>query len=214
MKVTHHPSDSALAYFVSGTLDEGRSLVVATHLSLCPACRSAVRTLENLGGELLDRTEPVNLRADALERALREIGEVETPIRSSTPANPKTGALPAPLSMYALGPRRWIGRGLRWQLVAVPCEWGNRVLLLDAAPGSRLPHHRHAGSEWTCVLQGAFRTDKGRYGPGDFEEADENVEHAPAAEDGPHCVCLIALNGKIRFRGWFGRLLQPLFRFW
>jgi anti-sigma factor ChrR (cupin superfamily) len=29
------------------------------------------------------------------------------------------------------------------------------------------------------VLQGAFRTDKGRYGPGDFEEADENVEHAP-----------------------------------
>jgi putative transcriptional regulator len=212
MNVTHHPSDAALAAFASATLDEGRSLVLATHLSFCPTCRKAVRTLECVGGVLLDHTDPSALREGALERALVRIGEVETPTKPALGAA-STEALPAPLSNYALGPWRWIGRGLRWRSVDLATEPGNRVLLLDATPGARLHRHRHAGTEWVCVLEGAFRHHLGRYGAGDFDEADDTVEHAPAAEDGAHCICLIALNGSFELQGWLGWLLQPFLRF-
>jgi putative transcriptional regulator len=212
MNITHHPSDVALAAFAAGTLDEGRSLVVATHLSLCATCRKAVRLFEHVGGSLLDRLEPAPLRADALERVLVRIGGVKAPI-APAPQGSGTGALPAPLSVYALGPWRWVGRGVEWRSVDVPVERGSRVFMLKVAPGTRLPRHRHAGTEWTCVLEGAFRHELGRYGPADFDEADETVEHGPAAEDGFHCVCLIALNGKLQLQGWFGRLLQAFVRF-
>jgi putative transcriptional regulator len=212
MNVTRHPSDAALGAFASGSLDEGRSLVLATHLSFCPTCRKAVRTMEQVGGALLDRIETAALREGALERALVRIDEVETPI-SPALGSASTSVLPIPLSEYALGPWRWIGRGLRWRSVDVPTEPSSRVLLLDAAPRTRMYRHRHAGTEWVCVLEGAFRHNLGHYGRGDFDEADDTVEHAPAAEDGAHCVCLIALNGSFELRGWLGRLLQPFLRF-
>jgi putative transcriptional regulator len=72
MNVTHHPSDVALAAFAFGTLDEGRSLVLATHLPFCPACRAAVRTFEHVGGAILDRSEPAALRTDALDDRFHE----------------------------------------------------------------------------------------------------------------------------------------------
>jgi putative transcriptional regulator len=212
MTVTRHPSDVALAAFASATVDEGRSLVLATHLSFCPTCRKAVRTLEHVGGALLDHTDPAALQEGALERALMRIGEVEAVIEPARGAA-SIDALPAPLSGYALGPWRWIGRGLRWRSVDLPTEPSDRVLLLDAAPGTRLHRHRHSGTEWVCVLEGAFRDDMGRCGAGDFDEVDDTVEHAPTAEYGPHCVCIIALNGNFELQGWLGWLLQPFLRF-
>ena len=80
-------------------------------------------------------------------------------------------------------------------------DQGVRVFMLKAAPGTRIPRHKHTGTEWTCVFEGAFRHDLGRYGPGDFDEADETVEHNPVVEDDEPCVCLVALQGSIDFRG-------------
>ena len=213
MNIRHHPSDATLAAFASGTLDEGRSLVVATHLSLCKTCRRAMRAFEHVGGAHLEGLEPAPVRADALERTLAqiELGEA-TPSGVQPLRNPIASDLPAPLSQYVVGPWRWVGRGVHWRPVDVPCEPGSRVFMLKAAPGIRLPHHRHTGTEWTCVFQGAFEHDLGRYGPGDFDEADETMEHKPAVEDGVPCVCLVALQGNIEFQGWFGRLLQPFVR--
>ena len=62
-------------------------------------------------------------------------------------------------------------------------------------------------------VEGAFRHDLGRFGPGDFDEADETMEHNPVVEDEVPCICLVALKGSIALQGWMGRLLQPLIRF-
>jgi len=70
----------------------------------------------------------------------------------------------------------------------------------------------HTASEWTCVFEGAFRHDLGRYGAGDFDEADESVEHNPAVEEGMPCICLVALQGDIELQSWVGRLIQPFIR--
>ncbi len=210
MTIAHHPSDLTLAAFAAGTLDEGRSLVVATHLATCAACRKAVRSFQRLRGIALEDGEQSPMAADALQRALAAISSDEPPQPARHGATPSEW--PSPLSSYPLGAWRWIGRGVQWRSVPVPPEEGTRVFMLKAAPGTRIPHHEHAGLEWTCVLQGAFRHQNGRYGAGDFDEADESVDHLPVVEDGIECICLVALQGQIRFKGWIGRLVQPFVR--
>lgn len=211
MTITHHPSDTTLAAFAAGTLDEAHAVVVATHLSQCGQCRAAVRAFESVGGALLDGVDPGEMTAGALDRAMTKLGQVErvAPVRHD---RSDAGVLPAPLSQYALGPWRWLGRGVEWCTVDVPSHDSIRVFMLKAKPGTKLPKHRHTGTEWTCVFQGAFRHHLGRYGVGDFDEADDSVEHDPVVEDGDTCICLVALQGSIELRGVIGRLLQPLVR--
>ncbi len=213
MTIIHHPSDMTLAAFAAGTLDTARGLVVATHVSLCRQCRDAVRSFEDVGGAMLEDVGPVAMSAGAQERVMARLGRPET-IGSAANASrvPAASDLPAPLSHYSLGPWRRIGRGVQWLPVDVESDQGVRVFMLKAEPGTRIPRHKHTGTEWTCVFEGAFRHDLGRYGPGDFDEADDSVEHNPVVEDDEVCVCLVALQGSIRLQGWLGRLIQPLIR--
>jgi putative transcriptional regulator len=59
MSVTHHPDDMLLTAHAAGGLDFAMAMIVAAHLSFCPACRALVRTAENVGGALLDDIAPV-----------------------------------------------------------------------------------------------------------------------------------------------------------
>jgi putative transcriptional regulator len=211
MSIIHHPSDATLSAFVSGSLDEARGIVVAAHLSLCGQCRNAVHAFEAAGGALLDDLAPEAMSAGALQRAMTALGPLDIiapAIRDAT----APGELPAPLSHYAVGPWRWIGRGVQWRPVDVASGEGVRVFMLKAAPGTKLPRHRHTGTEWTCVFDGAFTHDLGRYGAGDFDEADASVEHNPVVDAAHGCVCLVALQGHIELQGWLGRLIQPFVR--
>jgi putative transcriptional regulator len=64
----------------------------------------------------------------------------------------------------------------------------------------------------TLVLQGAFRDETGRFGPGDVEIADDTLEHVPVAEPGAVCICLAATEAPLRFKALMPRLAQPFFR--
>lgn len=209
MTVRHHPSDETLAAFAAGTLDEPRRLIVATHLSLCGHCDSFVQALFRVGGTLLDEIEPVRMSSGALPLLLKRLDEVQPePVMSATPGN----QWPEPLRRYEMGRWRWVGPGVEYCAVDVAPVNNTRVFMLRAKPGTKLPHHRHSGIEWTCVLQGAFIHDGGRFGPGDFDEADEAHEHKPVVDMGDPCICLVALEGNIQLQSRLGRLLQPLIR--
>lgn len=203
-RITHHPSIETLAAYAAGTLDEPRRLIVAMHLRRCEICEMQANRFEAVGGALLDSAPAVPLKPDALRNALRAIEEDTSP--------PQQAANPDPLHTYALGPWRWVGPGVSWRAVSVPETNGIRVFMLKARPGTRLPHHRHSGYEWTCVLEGAFEHQFGRYGPGDFDEADETMEHKPTVCEGVPCICIVALQGQIELQSRLGRLLQPLIR--
>jgi putative transcriptional regulator len=201
--ITHHPTDETLAAFASGTLEEARELVVSMHLSLCTACSHKVGGYEAIGGELLEQAPPVSLEPGALHNVLRLI--------EKNSAAPDT-APEEPLGRYQLGPWRWVGPGARQRSVSVPEVSNIKVFMLKAAPGTKLPHHKHTGYEWTCVLEGAFEHQLGRYGPGDFDEADETMEHKPTVCDGHPCICIVALQGSIMLQSRLGRIIQPLLR--
>jgi putative transcriptional regulator len=72
--------------------------------------------------------------------------------------------------------------------------------------------HTHTDLELTCVLSGAFSHAGGRYGPGDFDLGDDTVEHQPIVEPGEPCVCLVAMQGNLQFKGLIGRVMQPFVR--
>jgi putative transcriptional regulator len=60
------------------------------------------------------------------------------------------------------------------------------------------------------VLKGSFSDARGRYGPGDLDEADDDVQHQPIVDNDGECICIAALEGQMKLRGFFGRLIQPL----
>jgi putative transcriptional regulator len=212
MTIAHHPTEETLAAFANGSLDEARGLVVASHVALCRDCRAIVRGFEEAAGVFLEHAEPAVLESDALEKTLARLDAAAPATVVPAAYDDHARDLPAPLQRYAAGPWRWIGRGVEWRSIDVTSDDGTRVFMLRARPGIKLPRHKHAGSEWTCVFQGAFRHQLGRYGAGDFDEADETVEHDPVVEEGETCICLVALQGGIVLQGWLGRLLQPLIR--
>lgn len=201
--IAHHPTDETLAAFASGTLDEARGLVVSMHLSLCAACSRKMGGYEAIGGELLEQATPVSLEPGALRNVLRLI-DTNSAAPDKMPEEP--------LGRYQLGPWRWVGPGVRQRSVSVPEVSNIKVFMLKAAPGTKLPHHKHTGYEWTCVLEGAFEHQFGRFGPGDFDEADETMEHKPTVCDGDPCICIVALQGNIVLQSRLGRIIQPLLR--
>lgn len=52
--IEHHLDDDMLLHYSAGTLAEGWSVAVATHLALCPSCRADLAMLENVGATFLN----------------------------------------------------------------------------------------------------------------------------------------------------------------
>ena len=57
MTIIHHLDDATILSYAAGTLGEALSVAAACHISMCSECRSAVRSAEALGGEILDDLE-------------------------------------------------------------------------------------------------------------------------------------------------------------
>lgn len=214
MTISQHPTDETLTAFAAGNLDEGRSVVVAAHIEMCDRCRGWVATVENIGGVLLSELPPTAMSNDAVSRAFSRIDRGEqikqAPMVFSSPSD--LVILPGVARSYPIGRWRWMGPGVHWRPLELPAHNGARVFLLKSAPGTKMPHHTHTGTELTLVLSGAFSHAGGYYGPGDIDEADDTVEHQPIVAAGEDCVCLVAMEGKLHLLGAIGRLLQPFVR--
>jgi putative transcriptional regulator len=214
MTARRQPSEERLLAYAAGTLSPPESVVVAAHLALRPETARWVDDLQAVGGEILDAIEPAPVADDLLSRTLARLSASgECVAQESVPESANDMVeLPAPLRGYALGPWRWIGPDMHVRDVLAPRDGGCRVILLRIGSGRTTPVHTHAGVELTCVISGAYETDEGRFGPGDFEEADGEVHHRPRTVSAEPCLCVVALDGQIRLNGWIGRLLQPFVR--
>jgi putative transcriptional regulator len=112
-----------------------------------------------------------------------------------------------------IGPWRWLGPGFRWSWITVPGSPDARVMILRGRPGLQLPAHGHIGEEFTLILKGWLFDDRGAYGPGDFDEAGDDIDHQPVVGPDVECICLAALDGDTRLHSRLGRWLRPLVGF-
>ena len=210
--IRHHLSEGLLTAYAAGTLSEAFALVVATHVTMCDECRARLGALEALGGAVME-ADSVPMDEGSLEAVLARLDAA--PAARPAAAAPRRGVLPVPLADYVGGDLeavRWKPLGMGVRQAILPTARGASARLLYIPGGQAVPDHGHRGTELTLVLQGAFRDEVDRFGPGDLEIATDELEHTPVAEEGAPCICLAATDAPLRFRGLMPRLLQPLFR--
>lgn len=212
--INHHLTDQLLMGYSAGSLPEAFNLVVATHVSLCDDCRARMHEFDAVGGILMDETEGEAVALDSLAATLALIAA--TPVASApVPAPARMSTIfPTPLQDYVGGDLdavewRRIGGGVSQAILQTSEEATVRLLRIPA--GVAVPDHGHGGMELTLVLQGAFRDETDRFGPGDIEVANEEMVHQPVAEAGLDCICLAATDAPLRFSGILPRMAQRVF---
>ena len=209
-----HPApDELLLDYAAGALPDGPALAVALHVALDPQSQRTVDRLNAVGGALLDREPATDLDYSALERALARLDAVPVEPRPAAPVRrtPAFDWAPAPLVPH-------LRPGMEWRRVMgkfdeirldLPGDF-HRVSLLRLESGRGLPEHKHAGYEYTVVLQGGYTDGTGNYGVGDFAVGPGGQRHEPIADPGEPCIALIVVENPIVLTGPWGRWLNPL----
>ncbi|MBT0958265.1 cupin domain-containing protein [Alphaproteobacteria bacterium KMM 3653] len=207
--ITHHIPDPLLAAYAAGNLPAPYALVVATHISMCLECRAAFDAHQAAGGVVLENIDQEPLSSDLKSSTLALLDR-------PAPAKPtykRSGVFPGPVMEVLKGkPPKWksLGLGVRQSILSSGPAGSARLLYIP--PGQAVPDHSHNGLELTLVLQGSFSDSEGRFGVGDLEVADQDVEHTPTADEGAPCICIAATDAPLRFNSFVPRMLQPLFR--
>lgn len=214
MTIVHHLNDQLLMAYSAGQLPEAFGIVVATHVSMCDDCRARLASFDAVGGALIEDCGAVAMAPDSFEAVMARVAGTPPAARPAAPVAPR-GVFPAPLAGYVgsdLSAIRWrpVGMGVRQAILRTDRAASARLLCIPA--GQAVPDHGHRGMELTLVLQGAFRDDADRFGPGDLEIADQSMRHTPVAEPGPDCICLAATDAPLRFSGLLPRIAQPFLR--
>jgi putative transcriptional regulator len=213
MTIQHHPAEELLLAYAAGTLDQGQHAVIASHLMPCSSCRRWVRSMEGLGGDLLNNMPPAKLADDALGRltARLDVDGAIAPLRQQRPeVDSDIPGLPAFVRSLTTGRWKWVAPHVQLQQVALPDAGETRVFLLKSSPGTKFLPHDHTGFEMTNVLTGSFIHDGKRFAPGDFDLGDADTSHKiEIGMEGP-CISLVAMQGDLKLRGFLGRLIQPL----
>jgi putative transcriptional regulator len=215
MSIRYHPPEALLTGFAAGTLDLGQHVAVATHLLRCSHCANWLHALEHVGGIFLADMPPAEMSSDAFARVEARLNKAVQATQSAdavSPAFSDVKGLPAFVRSYRSGPWKWIAPRMHLAPILLPEASETRVFLLRSGPGTTLLEHTHTGAELTCVLQGGFRHEGGRYRPGDFDFGDATMDHHVVVEPDEDCICLIAMQGDLRLRGFIGHLMQPLVR--
>src|SRR5690606_12030120 len=132
---------------------------------------------EAAGGALIDDLAPDLMAPDALAQTLARLDTAETSRPAPAPRSAGDDPLPAPL-------RDWLGRGVdesKWSFLGPGMKkvklWrggpnDQRLCMLRARPGVKVPKHGHRGTELVLVLKGSFSDPHGGFRPGDVEESD------------------------------------------
>ena len=215
--IRSHPSEATLATYAAGALWKAAEPVVRGHLDLCPRCRAAFRLAEAVGGAMLDALPPTPLAPDALRRVSERLGDragaCARPATAMPGASADGGTEAATVAALLRDARlRWLAPGVRHAVLLRGGPADGTLRLLRVRPGTALPRHAHRGTELTLALEGAFSDDTGRHGPGDLVEVEGAASHRPVAEGAEDCVCLVATEGRLRFKGPLGALFGAIAR--
>jgi putative transcriptional regulator len=211
-EIKHHLSDDILMAYSAGALPEAFNLMVASHVSLCDACRAQLESFDAVGGALLEDGIAEMSETSLADTIALIAGHPPEPRR---PTLTGPGVLPAPLRDYVGGDLdaiRWrpVGMGVKQAILPTSREASARLLFIPA--GGMVPDHSHNGMELTMVLQGAFSDEDDRFARGDVEIADQDIQHTPIAEFGVDCICLAVTDAPLKFTGLIPRIVQPFLR--
>lgn len=220
-----HTVDSEwLASYSAGGLSPVKRLLIECQNAIQPALGERLDRLDEVGGVFLETAKGEGLSLDfaerlskALDHASAHQGEAQDALNTNNEraANGHDDEwMPAPLRQFLEQSDiklNWRKGGPGVEKAALIDQDGERLYLLKARPGLKMPMHSHTGEEWTLVLQGGYHAGDAGYIRGDLHREDEDCTHQPIIDDhGRNCISLVADEGKLRFRDPIMKILQPL----
>jgi putative transcriptional regulator len=202
--------DEWIVSYASGALSEAHALVVASHCHYHAELQDKIVEAEDIGGALMENSKPSQVSNHLFDDLMNKIDQLPADFSQASNDN----GLPAPLAEYLgkpLDQLKWsmMGPGLsQVRLWTGPND--ERLWLLKAKGGAKVPTHDHNGLEMTLVLQGSYHVGSDCYNPGMIEIADDDTKnHMPIIDKGDDCICLVVTEAPIKIHSFIGRLFQP-----
>ena len=227
----YHPADELLMQFAAGQLTNALGIQTACHLESCKVCQHKARLYEQLGGDLIDISTPVDIDSNAksrlmanLQQQLNPSADLDKDINQSSVLEARhkeqtlhaNQRLPRPLQRFVPDYYEnlpWSGFSKSIQSYDLPFSDDQYTArFYKIAAGKELPQHTHRGNEFTLVMAGSFSDLSGDYHPGDFVLADTSTHHQPRAHDKEDCICFAVMDAPLKMTGFFGRMLNPFIK--
>ena len=204
--------DEWVVSYAAGSLSEAHALVVASHIDYHQELQQKLSSAEAIGGALLNESEPQDI-SDDLWKNIENRLDVAV-VNENHASNDNEDQLPRSLAAYlngGLDELNWriMGPGLaQVRLWTGPND--ERLWLLKAKGGAKIPKHDHRSLEMTLVLQGSYHADDEQFTPGLIELADADThDHQPIIDEGEDCICLVVTEAPIIIHSLIGRMFQP-----
>lgn len=218
--------EALLLEYASGTLNEIKSVLVASHLTFHPRARQIVARYEAVaGGMLNNECDPVDMSLSALENTLKRLNDPKdiqkrmtcAPIDDSMPHHDLN--IPHDLCDYVAlkCPRpRWrnlSGRAAQYTKITSASNKEESLKILRISEGIELPAHTHQSSCMILVLEGQLRYQDYYFERGEFIYIEAEHSHIIQSGKDQNCTCAMVSNKPVRFENKTRQLLNLLFKF-
>jgi putative transcriptional regulator len=216
--INRHPQSDLLVEYASGSLSVAPCISVTTHLHYCKQCSDSVKSLGEIGGELLTTVDAIPVSDELFDRIIENVDSLAEEDPSDELPRQCSDAISTQLPEFVQrllpdGKLDW--RRLSPSLKVAPISVGeeqHELALHRIDAGGKAPEHDHLGKEITVVLTGSFSDEEGVYQPGDFLVREPGDTHRPFAARNQECICLSVLEAPIRLTG-IKRVLNPFLSF-
>ncbi len=212
--------DEWLASYCGGGLSAAKRLVLDCQAAINPQMTRRLKTFETLGGVLLESSQGERLSENFMDGLFSKIDAPhKTALNAATSGAVNVrghvdGWAPSPLLELLKKinqPLKWKHMGFGVSRMPIFKDGGEKLYLLKAKPGMKMPKHTHHGEEWALILQGGYHVEDQGYIRGDVHREDENCTHTPIIDDdGEDCITLVASEGGLKFSNPVLGLLKPV----
>lgn len=215
--LTCNDRDDAITDYAAGNLSPAKHAIMSCLVELSPKAARKAAFETNVAATIMSEIRPVPLSPLFIGETLAKLSFTDPPevVANDTP---RERIAPKPLRNL-MG-----GNGLRdidWKSlvpgVAVHDVLGNRrtregdrLYLLKAKGGMRMPEHSHKGEEWTLILAGSYRANGQHFVRGDLHIEDETTQHSPQIDEGEDCICLVMTEGPLKMKGLLPKIVQQV----
>ena len=103
--IKHHPDDNLLIEYSAGTLAFGQSIAVSAHLHFCSRCRARVSSLNTLGADLLESSQPESVSDNLLASVMGQLDDPTPAVKAATERSARPHVLEKILNGKA--PDKW-----------------------------------------------------------------------------------------------------------
>ena len=202
--------------YAVGNLSPAKHIIVACQAEISNDVARAVSFQEDIAANMLEDGPSVPLSSHFIGEALARLpmncaNDRELSQQQSTNFAPQT--LKDVLG-EGLKNMRWTslvpGVAVHNVLGSRRQKTGDRLYLLKAKAGMKMPPHSHNGEEWTLILQGGYSEDGVSYQRGDLHIENDSATHAPHINDGEDCICLVMTQGPLQMKPLLAKFIQSV----